>query len=285
MSADDATPESASGDQPSGDDADAHVKEGSRYPNVKQSAAQIQTGSGTDTLLQTDGLVKQFGGFRAVDEVDLAVEEGQLRCLIGPNGAGKSTLLKLITGAHPASAGKVYYDGADITSLEPHERIRRGISIKFQVPSVYDQLSVRENMRLPLQRFFDGAERDRRIYAALESMGLADRADASVGDLSHGQQQRLEIGMAAALEPDLLLLDEPVAGLSVEERQEIADRIRHLNETENIAFVVIEHDTDFVGSIADEVTVLHQGEIFREGPIEEIEADPEVKRIYLGGDE
>jgi len=273
-----------SADEAGGDDADAHVKEGSRYPNVKQSRAQIQTGGGTDTLLQTDGLVKSFGGFRAVDEVDLSVAEGELRCLIGPNGAGKSTLLKLITGAHSATEGHVYYDGADITDLDPHERIRRGISMKFQVPSVYGGLTVRENMRLPLQQYLSGAERDERIARSLEEIGLADRADTTVSDLAHGQQQRLEIAMAAALEPDLLLLDEPVAGLSVEERDRIADRIRTLNEEQGIAFVVIEHDTDFVGAIADEVTVLHQGEIFREGPIEEIEADPAVKRIYLGGE-
>jgi len=274
-----------SADDASGDDADAHVKRGSRYPNVKQSRAQIQTGSGTDTLLQTDGLVKSFGGFRAADEVDLSVAEGELRCLIGPNGAGKSTLLKLVTGAHRATEGHVYYDGTDITDLDPHERIRRGISMKFQVPSVYGGLTVRENVRLPLQQYLSGTERDERIAETLEEIGLADRADATVSDLAHGQQQRLEIAMAAALEPDLLLLDEPVAGLSVEERDEIAERIRTLNEEQGIAFVVIEHDTDFVGAIADEVTVLHQGEIFREGPIEEIEADPAVKRIYLGGDD
>jgi len=266
------------------DDAEERVKAGSRYPNVKQSRAQIQTGAGTDTLLQTDGLTKRFGGFCAVDGVDLAVAEGELRCLIGPNGAGKSTLLKLITGTHPATDGRIHYDGVDVTDLEPHERIRRGISMKFQVPSVYDELTVRENVRLPLQRFLDGEEREERIAATLESISLADRTGDPVGDLAHGQQQRLEISMAAALEPDLLLLDEPVAGLSVEERDEIAERIRHLNRERGIAFVVIEHDTDFVGKIADEVTVLHQGEIFREGSIDAIEADPEVQRIYLGSD-
>jgi branched-chain amino acid transport system ATP-binding protein len=263
---------------------DAAKKAGSGYPNTRRSPAQVETGADTDTLLQTDGLVKSFGGFRAVDGVDLAVAEGELRCLIGPNGAGKSTLLKLITGAHGATEGAVYYDGEEITDFEPHERIRRGISIKFQVPSVYDGLSVRENMRLPLQRYFDGHERTERVFGALESVGLADRADDPVSDLSHGQQQQLEIAMAASLDPDLLLLDEPVAGLSVDERDEIAGRIRRLNAEEDIAFVVIEHDTDFVADIADEVTVLHQGEIFREGPIEEIEADPEVQRIYLGGE-
>ena len=267
------------------DDDEEVIDPGNRYPNVRQSPAQVKTGPQTDTVLETEGLVKSFGGFRAVDEVDLGIEAGELRCLIGPNGAGKSTLLKLITGAHEATDGHIYYDGIEITDLDPHERIQRGISIKFQVPSVYDDLTVRENVRLPLQQYLDGDERTRRTAEILETVGLADRADATVSDLSHGQQQQLEISMAAALEPDLLLLDEPVAGLSVEERSAIADRIRALNESEGIAFVVIEHDTDFVAEIADEVTVLHQGEIFREGPIEEIEADPEVKRIYLGGDE
>jgi ABC-type uncharacterized transport system ATPase subunit len=263
---------------------DDDSRTGTSSPSVRQNEAQLATGEGTDTLLQTKGLVKSFGGFRAVDDVDLGVEAGELRCLIGPNGAGKSTLLKLITGAHAASEGTVFYDGLDITDLDPHDRIQRGISIKFQVPSVYDDLTVRENMRLPLQQYLDGTERTRRVFDTLETVGLANRADAPVSDLSHGQQQQLEISMAAALEPDLLLLDEPVAGLSVEERDEIAARIRTLNESEDIAFVVIEHDTDFVADIADEVTVLHQGKIFREGPIEDIASDPEVKRIYLGGD-
>ena len=212
------------------------------------------------------------------------VEAGELRCLIGPNGAGKSTLLNLIVGTLWPSAGSVYYDGHNITDLAPHERIERGISMKFQVPSVYSDLSVRENVRLPVQRFATGEERARRIHEAIVAAGLEGYEDVPASSLSHGQQQQLEIGMAAALDPDLLLLDEPVAGLSVEERQGIADRITRLNEEAGIAFVVIEHDTDFVAGIADEVTVLHQGDVFREGPIEEIESDPEVQKIYLGGE-
>ncbi|AWB27231.1 ABC transporter ATP-binding protein [Halococcoides cellulosivorans] len=266
------------------DDAQESVKAGSKYPDARQSEAQILTGSGTDTLLQTDALLKSFGGFHAVETVDFAVEAGEMHCLIGPNGAGKSTLMKLITGTHDATSGRIFYDGQEITDLEPHERIRRGISIKFQVPSVYEELSVRENVRLPIQRFLSGADREARIEETLDIVGLADRADDLVGDLAHGQQQQLEIGMAASLDPDLLLLDEPVAGLSMEERDEIADRIQTLNTERGIAFVVIEHDTDFVAKIADEVTVLHQGQIFREGPIEEIRDDPEVRRIYLGGE-
>jgi len=253
-------------------------------PTVRKTAAELATGDRTDTLLRTDDLVKRFGGFTATDSVDFAVAAGELRCLIGPNGAGKSTLLKLITGALHPTAGSVYYDGHDITDLPSHERVGRGISMKFQVPSVYEGLSVRENVRLPVQQFADGAERRRRVDDAIADAGLTGDESTEAGALSHGQQQRLEIGMAASLEPDLLLLDEPVAGLDVAERDEIAARVKRLNEERAIAFVVIEHDTDFVGEIADEVTVLHQGEVFREGPIEVIESDPEVQRIYLGGD-
>ncbi|MFC6615672.1 ABC transporter ATP-binding protein [Halopenitus salinus] len=251
-------------------------------PDVRETAAGLATGDRSDTLLQTDGLIKQFGGFTATDEPGFAVEEGELRCLIGPNGAGKSTLLKLITGTHEPTAGSIYYDGDDITDLPPHERVKRGISMKFQVPSVYGDLTVRENAQLPIQRLVTGDDRNRRIEETIAAAGLEGYEDVPASDLSHGQQQQLEIGMAASLQPDLLLLDEPVAGLSVEERRGIADRVTALNEERGIAFVVIEHDTDFVAEIADAVTVLHRGDVFREGSISEIEADPEVRRIYLG---
>jgi branched-chain amino acid transport system ATP-binding protein len=254
-------------------------------PNVRQTAAEMATGDRTDTLLQTDDLRKEFGGFTAINDVEFGIESGELRCLIGPNGAGKSTLLKLITGTYTPTSGSVYYNGHDITELDSHERVKRGLSMKFQVPSVYGGLSVRENARLPVQRVADGEERHERIDAAIEAAGLQGYESVTADSLSHGQQQQLEIGMAAALEPDLLLLDEPVAGLDVEERDAIAERVTRLNEEEGIAFVVIEHDTDFVASIADEVTVLHNGEVFREGPIEEIESDTEVQRIYLGGEQ
>ena len=254
-------------------------------PNVRQTAAEMATGDRTETLLQTEDLVKTFGGFTATDSVDFAIEEGELRCLIGPNGAGKSTLLKLITGTLTPTDGAVYYNGHDITDLAPNERVDRGISMKFQVPSVYGDLTVRENARLPIQQFADGAKRRQLVQESIDAAGLSGYEQVEASTLSHGQQQQLEISMAASLEPDLLLLDEPVAGLSVEERQGIADRITRLNEEAGIAFVVIEHDTDFVGEIADKVTVLDEGDVFREGSIEEIESDPAVKRIYLGEDD
>lgn len=251
-------------------------------PAVRQTPEGKATGAHTDTLLQTEDLTKRFGGLTAIDSVNFGVDEGDLRCLIGPNGAGKSTLLKLITGRHEATEGRIYYDGTDVTELRPHERVREGIGMKFQVPSVFESLTTFENVRLPLQRVVDGGLTEQ-VADALDRVGLAAESTTVAADLSHGQQQRLEIGMAAALDPDLLLLDEPVAGLSIEERREVADLVTRLNDG-GISFVVIEHDIDFVDRIADEVTVLHQGEVFREGPIADIRRDDEVRDIYLGGE-
>ncbi|GGN10898.1 ABC transporter ATP-binding protein [Halarchaeum nitratireducens] len=267
------------------DAADSGTTDATRATDTsgRQSPAVAATGPGTDTLLQTDGLTKRFGGFTAIDDVDFSVETGELRCLIGPNGAGKSTLLKLITGRHDATSGAIYYDGTDITTRRPNERVDLGIGMKFQVPSVFDELTAYENMRLSVQRTHADAHLDEAILDALERIDLAARATTPAGELSHGQQGRLEIGMAAALEPDLLLLDEPVAGLSVEERNEVADLVTELND-DGIAFIVIEHDIDFVAEIAHEVTVLHGGEVFREGSIEAIRDDDDVRRIYLGGE-
>jgi branched-chain amino acid transport system ATP-binding protein len=249
---------------------------------VKRTPAGKATGLDVDTILQTKGLTKRFGGFTAIDDVDFSLDAGELRCLIGPNGAGKSTLLKLITGRHVATDGRIYFKGRDITGIDPHERVDHGIGMKFQVPSIFEELTAVENMRLPLQRVTDGALSGV-VRDALDRVDLADRSDTIAADLSHGEQQRLEIGMAAALEPEVLLLDEPVAGLSAEDRADIAALVDELND-DGISFVVIDHDIDFVDRIADEVTVLHRGTVFHEGSIEEIRADDDVRRIYLGGE-
>ena len=249
-------------------------------PDVYKTPAGKATGIDTSRILQTKGLTKRFGGLTAVNNVDFSVDEGELRCLIGPNGAGKSTLLKLITGRHKATEGKIYYDGEDISDLDPYERVRKGIGIKFQAPSVFDSLSAAENIRMPLQRIADG-NLDDQIRSTLDRVDLLGQHDIPAADLSHGQQQRLEIGMSVALSPSLMLLDEPVAGLSLEEREQIATLVRKLNE-EGITLVVIEHDIEFVDRISDRVTVLNQGEILREGSIEEIRDDETVREIYLG---
>jgi branched-chain amino acid transport system ATP-binding protein len=247
-----------------------------------RAAASELTGVRSPDILATDGLTKRFGGITAVDTVDFTVEEGELRCLIGPNGAGKSTLFKLLTGQHTPSEGRIYYDGDDITALEPHERIRRGMSMKFQVPSVFEALSVRENVHVGLQRVADDVED--RVSETLAEFGLSDKADVPAEDLSHGETQVLEIAMATSLDPKLLLLDEPVAGMSVEESERVADMLNRLNEETEKTFIVIEHDIDFVEMISDRVTVLNQGSVFRQDSIEAIKNDAEVREIYLGGE-
>jgi|APHM01.1.fsa_nt_gi amino acid/amide ABC transporter ATP-binding protein 1, HAAT family (TC 3.A.1.4.-) len=256
-------------------------KSGSR---AGSSAHEVHHSSVTDistnTILRTEGLTKQFGGLTAINDVDFSVNTGELRCLIGPNGAGKSTLLKLITGQHDATEGNIYFDGENVTTLSSHERVRNGIGIKFQTPAVFGSLSTAENIRMALQRT-DHNDLSKMISLTLDRIGLSEKRYMTASDLSHGQQQRLEIGMATALQPSLLLLDEPVAGLSLEEREEIATLIKELND-DGISLIVIEHDIDFVDRIADQVTVLNQGEIFREGDIETIQTDPEVRKIYLG---
>jgi len=233
-------------------------------------------------ILRTDGLTKRFGGLVAVDDVDLAIDPGEIRCLIGPNGAGKSTLLKLLVGQLTPSEGTIHYKGEDITNLSQHERAQTGLSMKFQVPAVYGDLSVRQNVHIPLQREVERARIDAEIEETLADFNLLEEADTRVDDLSHGQQQWLEIAMASALNPDLLLLDEPAAGMSVAETERTAEYVHRLNEERDMTLLVIEHDIDFVRAIAQSVTVLHQGEVFAEGTIEEIENDPEVRRIYLG---
>ncbi|AGB37298.1 ABC transporter ATP-binding protein [Natronococcus occultus] len=253
-------------------------------PTVRTAPAVDETGADSSRILQTRGLRKEFGGLTATDDVDFALEAGELRCLIGPNGAGKSTFLNLLTGQLEPTDGEIYYDGADITGLASHERVDRGISMKFQVPSVYEGLTVAQNLRIPLQQVVGPDAFDARTHEILERFGLLDQWETVAGALSHGQQQRLEIGMAMATEPKLMLLDEPVAGLSVEETADIAELLREIAGDDGVALIVIEHDIDFVETIADRVTVLDGGSIFREGSIEEIKADPEVKRIYLGGD-
>ena len=246
------------------------------------SESDITESMADDTLLRTEGLTKRFGGLVAVDDVNLDVERGEIRCLIGPNGAGKSTLLKLLVGQLTPSDGHIYYDGEDITGYSQHDRARSGLSMKFQVPAVYGDLSVRQNVHIPLQREVSRTRIDAAIEETLDEFGLLDAAETRAADLSHGQQQWLEIAMASALDPDLLLLDEPAAGMSVRETEQTAEYVHRLNEERGMTLLVIEHDIDFVRAIAQSVTVLHRGEVFAEGTIEDIENDPDVRRIYLG---
>ncbi len=224
-------------------------------------------------ILETFQLEKRFGGVRAIAGVDFQLEAGELRCLIGPNGAGKSTFFKMLTGQLRPTAGRVVFDGADITRARPHEIGRLGIGIKNQVPDVYDGLSARENIWL--------AARSRaRADEVLERLGLSDIADGLVGELAHGQRQWVEIGMAIAGEPKIVLLDEPSAGMSAEETSRTAELIREVNRTATI--VVVEHDMQFIRQIAKRVTVFHQGAILVEESVEKVMSDPVVRDVYLG---
>lgn len=240
------------------------------------------TEDGRDALLRTEGLTKKFGGLVAVNDVNLHIEQGEMRCLIGPNGAGKSTLLNLLVGQLEPSAGQVIYQGEDITNMTQHDRARRGLSMKFQVPAVFNDLSVRQNIHIPLQRVVEHSDIETEIDKTLEKFELHHEEQTKADELSHGQQQWLELAMAAALNPNLLLLDEPAAGMSIKEAERTAQFVHRLNKDRDMTLLVIEHDMDFVREIGELVTVLHQGEVFAEGTIDEIEDDKGVRRIYLG---
>ena len=232
-------------------------------------------------ILETRALDKHFGGLHVTNGVSLAIETGEIHCLIGPNGAGKSTLFRLILGTYPPSAGRVLFAGEDITGLQPFERVRRGISVKFQVPGIFASLSTRQNLAIALQRHHQHAALDREIDRLLEFLDLRAASAQAAGDLSHGQKQWLEIGMAVALDPKLLLLDEPTAGMSPQETHATGALIKSLND-DGMTILAVEHDMAFVRQVAGCVTVLHLGRVFAQGPIEAIVADERVAEIYFG---
>ena len=232
-------------------------------------------------FLKAAGVAKTFGGLAAVSGVDLSVEEGEIHCLIGPNGAGKSTLFKLIVGTYAPSAGTIAFRGEDITGMQPSARVRRGMSIKMQTPSIFRELPVRQNIEIALQHHVAKADLAREEERLLGLMELSAEATMLAGTLSHGQQQWLEIGMALALKPALLLMDEPTAGMSTEETYRTGELIKTLN-AEGMTVLVVEHDMAFIRQIAQHVTVMHFGKVFARGSIGEIIVDPRVAEIYLG---
>ncbi|MDQ0394347.1 ABC transporter ATP-binding protein [Labrys monachus] len=232
-------------------------------------------------MLETRGLNKHFGGLHVTDNVDLRLEAGEVHCLIGPNGAGKSTLFRLILGEHAPSSGTILLGGEDITGLKPFQRIRRGMSVKFQVPGIFKALSVRQNLEIAMQHHFEPAALAREIDRLLDFLKLAAEAGQHAGNLSHGQKQWLEIGMAISLKPRLLLLDEPTAGMSPEETHATGEMVQRLN-ADGMTVLAVEHDMAFVRQVAHKVTVLHLGQVFAQGSIDEIVADERVAAIYLG---
>jgi urea transport system ATP-binding protein len=237
--------------------------------------------------LEVRGLTVTFDGFTALDGVDLTVAEGELRFLIGPNGAGKTTLIDCITGLTRPREGSVRFEGRDLSRLKEHQRVRLGIGRSFQTPTVFETLTVVENLDLAqaFRRSMAGLFRRRRsvsveVAATMERIGLAPHAERPAGGLSHGQKQWLEIGMLLVQDPRLLLLDEPVAGMSPQERLDTGALLTELARDHTV--VVVEHDMAFLRRFASTVTVLHEGRILSEGTVAEVQADPVVREVYLG---
>ena len=238
-------------------------------------------------VLEVKHLSVGFDGYRVLDKVELAVEQGELRFLIGPNGAGKTTLIDCITGLTRQSAGEVWFEGRRLDGLPEHRRVRLGIGRSFQTPTVFETLSVVENLDLaeafrrnPVTMFRRRRSVTPGVAATLDRVGLTDVADQLAGALSHGQKQWLEIGMLLVQGPRLLLLDEPVAGMSPQERLDTGALLQELAGDHTV--VVIEHDMAFLRRFAHTVTVLHEGRVVSEGTVDEVQADPVVREVYLG---
>jgi branched-chain amino acid transport system ATP-binding protein len=245
------------------------------------------------SLLRVDTVSKHFGSLVAVSGVSMSVEPGELRAVIGPNGAGKTTFFNLITGLFRPTSGRIIFDGEDVTGVLPARRVWRGIARTFQITEVFPELSVHENLRIPvevasgfrlkpwLSRAADVKVRER-VADLLQMGGLTDKAGRMVGELSHGDQRSTEIMMAIALNPRLLLLDEPTAGMGEQETFEIIQLIRRLHKDNKLTIVLIEHDMRVVFHLADRIMVLDRGKFLAEGTPAEIAANDAVQTAYLG---
>ena len=239
-------------------------------------------------LLEASGIVKTFGKLTALNGAALSVAENEFHGLIGPNGSGKSTLMKCVAGAESPTEGRVYFAGVDITSASPAERARAGMSLKFQITSVLPALTLYDNILLALQAKSSLAglvfSRSRgvlhdKVMAMLEQFRLAGRASDPASALSHGQQQWLEIAMALAADPKLLLLDEPTGGMSLEERRITGELLQPIKA--GCSLVIVEHDLDFIRDICDRLTVLDQGSVLCSGTVQEIQSNQKVQEVYL----
>jgi branched-chain amino acid transport system ATP-binding protein len=243
------------------------------------------------SLFTASGLIKQFRGLRATDHVSIAVESGEVHALIGPNGAGKSTLVNLISGMLPADAGQITLDGVELTGLPPHKRVRAGLSRCFQVTNLFRKASVRDNLRTAVQahrgssfRLFGTRNAEMEINAEAESIaaqvGLSHTLDHIAGSLPHGAQRQLDIALALAARPRLLLLDEPMAGMGPDESARVVELIDELRK--HMAILLIEHDMDAVFKLADRISVLVYGKVLASGNVDSIRANPDVQAVYLG---
>jgi urea transport system ATP-binding protein len=243
----------------------------------------------TDFLLAVEGLSVSFDGFKAVDDLSFYVDPNEIRVIIGPNGAGKTTVLDLVCGRTKATGGSIKFRGTELTTMKEHEIVRAGVGRKFQNPSIYEDLTVLENLEIsfPRGRSVFGAlrfRRDAEVRDRIEEVArlifLHDMLHLQAEYLSHGQKQWLEIGMLLIQDPALLMLDEPVAGMSVSERKKTAELLHQIIQHRSV--LVIEHDMGFVADIAHKVTVLHQGRVISEGSMAHVQSDPRVVEVYLG---
>lgn len=245
--------------------------------------------SNTNFTLAVENLTVSFDGFKAVDDLSLYLDENELHVVIGPNGAGKTTVLDLICGKTKSTSGSIKFLNKELTKLSEHAIVLAGVGRKFQTPSIYENLTVLENLEVsyPEGRNILGAlffKRNKvvmdKIMEIAKEILLDDQLDTEAGLLSHGQKQWLEIGMLLIQDPQLLMLDEPVAGMSVKEREQTAVLLNKISKGRSV--LVIEHDMEFVEKIADKVTVLHQGKILATGNMEEVQSNPDVIEVYLG---
>jgi len=245
------------------------------------------------TLLNVQGATRRFGNLVAVNGVSLTVEPGELRAVIGPNGAGKTTFFNLISGFFPPSEGKIIFDGQDVTSLAPARRVAMGMARTFQITEIFPELSVRENLRIPVEvaagyrlrpwlgrRTYETVSR--RVDELLELGGLKTNAERMAGELPHGDQRATEIMMALALKPRLLLLDEPTAGMGDQETYDITQLVRRLHREKKLTIVLIEHDMRVVFHLADRIMVLAEGAVLAEGTPDDIAKNEKVQAAYLG---
>ena len=253
------------------------------------NAATPEASVKKEFILTVEDLTVSFDGFKAVDGLNLYVDENELRVVIGPNGAGKTTVLDLICGKTKATAGSIQFKGKELTKLAEHEIVRAGVGRKFQTPSIYENLTVFQNLEISFPRgrgvfgcltFRRTPDVVERVQQIAEEIQLQDHLDMDAALLSHGQKQWLEIGMLLMQDPELLMLDEPVAGMSVKEREQTAALLNRICKGRSV--IVIEHDMEFVKSIAHKVTVLHQGKILAEGSMESVQANEKVIEVYLG---
>ncbi|MFZ5427635.1 MAG: ABC transporter ATP-binding protein [Thermodesulfobacteriota bacterium] len=231
-----------------------------------------------DPILSITGLARSYGGVQAIDGVDLAVAEGGLHALIGPNGAGKTTLIHLISGALRPDVGTILFDGSDVTRLTMHKRVARGLARSYQITNIFERLTVRENIALAVEARKRDVEPQ--TSAVLERIGLADSWNLKAGALSHGGQRQLEIGLALATSPRLLLLDEPLAGMGPEESARMVELIETL--ARGVTILLVEHDMDAVFRLADRISVLVEGKVIASGAPEEVRTNPKVRQAYLG---